>query len=312
MQRRRRIALAATASSVLVAGALTALALTVTASSARADGVTSCTGTGSPVACTLTSVTVNDPSDIYLQATYSPSAGGVVITYSISCTLNGVTQTVSSTSTTPYTTSPAWVFPTIQPANPTSCTVTATASVPGTTLTASTASPSASPTPVLGTLTLNIDDDPNTAATATATATASASPSATATASASAVHQVHGFGGRCVDDFGNSSSKRTKIGIWTCSSSDAAQGWTYSGDELKIHGMCVNAKGNGKSGSKIILWTCNGSSNEIWIHKSDQEYELKVNGYKLCLDDPAYSTKNGTQLMVYTCNNGPNQHWSLP
>jgi hypothetical protein len=307
MQRRRRIALAATASSVLVAGALTGLALTVTASSARADGVTSCQGSGAPVACTLSSVTVNNPTDIYLEATYSPNAGGVNISYTITCTLNGSSQTVTSASTK-YTASPAYVFPVIQPADPTSCTVTTTASVPGTTLTPVSASPSpsASPTPVLGTLTLAIDDDPQSGASSTA------SPSASKTSTAPSVHQARGFDGKCLDDFGNKSAKRTKIGIWSCSSTDAAQGWTYSGDELKIHGMCLNAKGNGKSGSKTILWSCNGSANEIWIHKSNQEYELKANGYKLCLDDPAYSTKNGTQLSVYRCNNGPNQHWSLP
>ena len=76
--------------------------------------------------------------------------------------------------------------------------------------------------------------------------------------------------------------------------------------------MCVNAKGTGKSGSKIILWACDGAPNEIWLHKSNGEYVLKANGYKLCLDDPAYSTKNGTQLIVFACNDTPNQRWSLP
>jgi hypothetical protein len=38
----------------------------------------------------------------------------------------------------------------------------------------------------------------------------------------------------------------------------------------------------------------------------------KANSYKLCIDDPAFSTKGGTQLMVYTCNNGANQHWTEP
>jgi hypothetical protein len=309
MQRRRRIALAATASSVLVAAALTGLALTVTAGSAGAAGVTSCQGTGAPVACTLTSVTVNSPSDIYLEATYSPTTGGVNISYSITCTLNGTSQTITGASTN-YTASPAYVFPTIQPADPTSCQVTATATVPGTTLAGASPSPSASATPVVGTLTFAIDDDPSSSA--SASATASPTPSASKTTTAPSVKEVHGFDGKCIDDFGNKSAKRTKVGIWSCSSTDAAQGWTYSGDELKIHGMCVNAKGNGKSGSKTILWTCNGSANEIWIHKSNQEYELKANGYKLCLDDSGYSTKNGTQLMVYRCNDGPNQRWTLP
>lgn len=57
---------------------------------------------------------------------------------------------------------------------------------------------------------------------------------------------------------------------------------------------------------------CNGSANEIWVHKSNGEYVLKANGSSLCLDDPAYSTANGTQLIVYTCSGTRNQRWSLP
>jgi hypothetical protein len=301
MQRRRRIALAATASSVLVTGALAALALTVTAGSARADAVTSCQGTGTPVACSVSGVTVDDPSDIYLQAVYSPDTGGVNISYSITCTLNGTSQTIAGASTN-YKSAPVYVFPVIQPADPTSCTVTATASVPGTTSTVSapsSPSPSASPTPAVGSLTLNVDYDPNGAATATATA------------SAPVVHTVSGYKGNCMDDTGNSFAERAKIQIWGCNDKDQAQGFTYYGSELRIHGMCVNAKGNGKSGSKLILWPCTGTANEIFIHEGSEWVE-KANNYKLCIDDPAYSTRGGTQLMVYTCNNGANQHWTEP
>ena len=63
MVRRRRIALAATASSVLVAGALTALALAVTSGSAGAAPSQQCSGTGTPVTCGWTSA---NPIDIAL------------------------------------------------------------------------------------------------------------------------------------------------------------------------------------------------------------------------------------------------------
>jgi len=39
---------------------------------------------------------------------------------------------------------------------------------------------------------------------------------------------------------------------------------------------------------------------------------LQAHGGRLCLDDPAYSTKNGTQLIVYTCTDAANQKWSMP
>ena len=74
----------------------------------------------------------------------------------------------------------------------------------------------------------------------------------------------------------------------------------------------MNDQGNGGSGTKVILWSCNGAADKVWTHKAKGEYVLKANGGKLCLDDPAYSTRNGTQLDVYTCKGGSNQRWSLP
>jgi Ricin-type beta-trefoil lectin domain len=129
---------------------------------------------------------------------------------------------------------------------------------------------------------------------------------------APAVHQVRGYSSMCADDSGASSALRTKIVAWKCSSSDGAQSWSFSGGELKRGSMCMNDKAAGGSGSTVILYTCNGGTNELWSHNSQGEYVLKAHGSTLCLDDPAYSTKNGTQLIVYTCKNSANQHWSLP
>ncbi len=105
---------------------------------------------------------------------------------------------------------------------------------------------------------------------------------------------------------------RARIQIWTCNSSDQAQSFTFANGELAHNGKCLNDQGSGGSGGKVILYTCNRASNEIWTHNSRGEYVLKANGGKLCLDDPGYLKQNGTQLIVYTCNNGSNQHWSLP
>jgi Ricin-type beta-trefoil lectin domain len=124
-------------------------------------------------------------------------------------------------------------------------------------------------------------------------------------------HEIKGYGGKCADDNGNSSALRTKIQIWSCVN-DASQQWSYSGGELKHGSACMNDQGNGGSGTKVILWSCNGAANEVWTHNAKGEYVEKANGGKLCLDDPAYSTRNGTQLDVYTCKGGSNQRWSLP
>jgi hypothetical protein len=140
----------------------------------------------------------------------------------------------------------------------------------------------------------------------------SLSYSQSAPAPAPAVHEVRGYSGMCADDSGASSALRTKIVTWKCNSSDGAQSWSFSGGELKRGSMCMNDKATGGSGTRVILYTCNGAANELWSHNAKGEYVLKANGGKLCLDDPAYSTRNGTQLDVYTCNGGSNQHWSVP
>jgi hypothetical protein len=85
---------------------------------------------------------------------------------------------------------------------------------------------------------------------------------------------------------------------WACDPTAGGQQRTYRGDELKIHG--------------VMLWSCNGGQNEIWVHRSDREYALMVGGYRQCLTDPGYSTTNGTQLRVAACTGASDQQWSPP
>ena len=127
-----------------------------------------------------------------------------------------------------------------------------------------------------------------------------------------AVHPVIGFGGKCVDDKGNSSANGTKIVIWSCSGSDPAENWKFNGGEFVHNGKCLNDKGNGGSGSKVILYSCNGGSNEKWSELANGELKLQSHGGTLCLDDPRSSTTNGTQLIVYRCTDSSNQRWSRP
>src|SRR6202041_3579634 len=69
--------------------------------------------------------------------------------------------------------------------------------------------------------------------TLTYTTAASPSPSPSPTGSAPATGRVIiGYGNKCVDDNGNSSANKAKVGSWTCNTSDKAQLWTNSGGEL--------------------------------------------------------------------------------
>jgi hypothetical protein len=127
-----------------------------------------------------------------------------------------------------------------------------------------------------------------------------------------AVHPVIGFDGKCVDDKGNSSANRAPIVIWSCSGTDQAENWKFSGGEYIHNGKCLNDQGNGGSGSKVILYSCNGGSNEKWTGLANGELKLQSHGGTLCLDDPRSSTTNGTQLIVYTCKDSANQQWRQP
>ena len=171
-------------------------------------------------------------------------------------------------------------------ANPDSCTVSATGTLTGT-------------ASMLLTMTYTTSSSPSPAP----------SPSPTPPP---AGHVVKGYAGKCLDDSRNSSANGAKAVIWTCNAADKAQLWTYSNGELVHNGPCLNDQAWGGSGTKVILWTCNHALNELWTHLSNGEYVLNAKGYRLCLDDPAYSTRNGTQLIVYTCKDSANQRWQQP
>jgi hypothetical protein len=138
------------------------------------------------------------------------------------------------------------------------------------------------------------------------------SPSPAASPAPAKSGRIAGPAGKCADDSGNSRVKRAKTVLWTCSGNDQAERWTYASGELRHNGLCLNAKGYAANGSKIILWTCDGSPAEIWERIRNASVAVKDHGWTLCLTDPGDTAKNGTQLVLSTCHNGSGQHWSLP
>jgi hypothetical protein len=144
------------------------------------------------------------------------------------------------------------------------------------------------------------------------TGTLTYTPAGSTPSGSAPVHPIEGFVGKCVDDKGNSSANRAAVVIWSCSGSDQAENWKFSNSEFVHNGKCLNDKGSGGSGSKVILYSCNGGSNEKWSKVANGELKLQAHGGTLCLDDPRSSTTNGTQLIVYKCTAGANQKWSLP
>jgi hypothetical protein len=125
------------------------------------------------------------------------------------------------------------------------------------------------------------------------------------------VTAIKGYAGLCANDPQNSSANGTKVVLWSCNGS-AAQNWTYASDELVHNGRCLTDPGSGGNGTRLILSGCSATNNHRWIHQPGGEYVLAARGGTLCLNDPGSSTQNGTQLNIYTCKNTANQHWTLP
>jgi hypothetical protein len=306
-----------------VTGLLAAGAVGVSMEFAHADTpITSCDGiqaaTATAYKCTVatgTGTTLSHPSAITVNVDDNTSGytESVVVNYKVDCTdsTNGEMGTAGApTEQTPVT---------LNLALPTSadgtCSATATLTSPSTTLSAcptpsAGANPGPTPSPTASVCPDDFSATLSWTAAATATPTASASPTATSTTSS--VHPAKGYGGKCVDDRGNSSSNGAAVVIWSCGGSDQAENWSYGNSELIHNNKCLNDKGNGGSGSKVILYRCNGGSNEKWSHLANGELKLKAHNGTLCLDDPRNSTSNGTQLIVYTCKASANQKWSLP
>ncbi len=284
MQRSRRAIVYALLTGLLTIGAITG---SVTVAAANVAGF--CNGSGAAATCTVTE-TIVAPTTVTVGVNATTN-GDATVTWTASCMLDGTTAAVSGATTS--------MTPAQDALTPLPATAGGTCSV----------SAAVSLTTADSANTLNV------AMTYTTSATASPSPSASASASSappSSGHLVQGYMGKCVDDAGNSSGNGAKVQIWTCNSFDKAQLWTYSNGELVHNNKCLNDKAWGGNGAKVILYSCNHALNELWTHQSNGQYVLNARGYKLCLDDPAYSTRNGTQLIVYTCKDSANQRWSKP
>ena len=92
----------------------------------------------------------------------------------------------------------------------------------------------------------------------------------------------------------------------------AASG-NYTGELVSNNGQCVNDAGYGGAGSKVILWACTGTGNEVWTYwPKYREYSVTYSGHTYCMNDPGYSTAKGTQQIVWTCPDTANEQYSIP
>jgi hypothetical protein len=112
---------------------------------------------------------------------------------------------------------------------------------------------------------------------------------------------------KCLTDAGNSSANGTKIEIWSCNGT-SPQVWTFAQDNtLRIHAKCLTAAG---LGAKAVLETCSGSISQQWHPGTGSE--LLNPAYGVCLDDTHASTANATAVDAWSCTGKANQKWTLP
>jgi hypothetical protein len=297
MRSMKQVVVALATGGLLVAGG-TVAGIALTQGTARADNVGFCLaspGTGSQ--CQLDDVVIPDPSDIYVALATPSNTKGLdgTLTWSVSCPSTAAAQSGSQFAVVP---SSAYILKGISIAGTASC--TATVDIRIVNFSADTQSVS---------LSLNYDAGTGTGTGTTATPTPTQSSSVP---SGGVTGVIKGFDGKCVNDTGNSSKLGAPIVSYVCGSAKGKT-WRYAQGELIHNGLCLNDKGNAGNGGKLILYTCNGSPDEIWVYNSLKDiFQLRAHSFTLCVTIPNSSKKNGIQLQANTCHNGANQHWTMP
>ncbi|WP_422735113.1 ricin-type beta-trefoil lectin domain protein [Micromonospora sp. WMMD729] len=118
---------------------------------------------------------------------------------------------------------------------------------------------------------------------------------------------ITGVGGKCLDVDNSGFADGTKIQLWTCNGT-AAQSWTRVGDTYRVLGKCLDVDNAGTAnGTKIQLWTCNGTGAQIWQPQSDGSIRNPQSGK--IMEAAGGNTGDGTQIQLGTYAGGAHQKW---
>ncbi|WP_327292327.1 ricin-type beta-trefoil lectin domain protein [Streptomyces sp. NBC_01198] len=121
---------------------------------------------------------------------------------------------------------------------------------------------------------------------------------------------ITGYGGKCVDVAGSSSTNGAAVQLYDCNGT-AAQSWTASGSTLQALGKCLDVASAGTAnGSKVQLYDCNGTGSQVWNRGANSTLVNPQSGR--CLDATGPSSANGTRLQIWDCTGAANQQWSAP
>ncbi|WP_435272641.1 ThuA domain-containing protein [Streptomyces parvulus] len=123
--------------------------------------------------------------------------------------------------------------------------------------------------------------------------------------------EVKGVGGKCLDVDNSMTADGTKIQLWTCNGT-GAQRWTRADDgTLTALGKCLDVSGGG---------TADGTKIQLWTCNGSgaQKWAPQSDGTvrnpqsAKCLDASGGTWNDGTPVHLWTCHTGANQKWILP
>ncbi|MFG2039616.1 ricin-type beta-trefoil lectin domain protein [Dactylosporangium sp. NPDC048998] len=129
-------------------------------------------------------------------------------------------------------------------------------------------------------------------------------------ASAASTGTITGIGGKCVDVAGAATANGTKIQLYTCNGT-AAQQWTVGDDgTIRALGKCLDVASAG---------TANGTKVQLWdCNGTAAQQWTYTAGHDLvnpnaskCLDATGQSSADGTALQIWTCGGTANQKWTI-
>jgi type 1 glutamine amidotransferase len=121
---------------------------------------------------------------------------------------------------------------------------------------------------------------------------------------------ITGLAGKCLDVNGANSADGTKIQLYTCNGS-GAQRWTVEGSTFRALAKCLDVSGGGTAnGTKVQLYTCNGTGAQSWAPQPDGTVRNPQSGR--CLDVSENKPADGQQIHLWDCLGAANQKWVLP
>ncbi|WP_053847127.1 ThuA domain-containing protein [Streptomyces sp. NRRL B-24085] len=122
---------------------------------------------------------------------------------------------------------------------------------------------------------------------------------------------VKGVNGKCLDVDNANTADGTKVQLWTCNGT-SAQKWTIAADgSVQALGKCLDVSGGGSA---------DGTKIQLWTCNGSgaQKWAPQTDGTVRnpqsgkCLDASGGTWNDGTPVHLWTCHTGPNQKWTLP